>query len=578
MSTEHISAVICTRNRDDKIGTAVKSVLANDYPSFDLTVIDQSTTDATRKVVEPLAAADPRLHYVHVDEAGLSRAYNNGIGRTTGEILAFTDDDCIVAADWLTSIAKAFAAEPDGELLYGQVLAAGGHVDDMVADARPGDRRGRSGSASKDGFKVFGMGANFAARRTPVRLASVTSTRARRRRCRCGRRRTTTWPTGPFGAGGVILLRPDVALAPRRPSGDRGLAGPADRLRHRRRRVLHQARPLPRPVRAVAADPQPRRARPPSGWSSRSLVATSRPRSTTCAASLSGIRGSFKFKVDRATRMYVDPTSTAPVLETACTASDPTSRHPRRRADRPRARPTGSPSSATTTGTSTSASDHVGGLASSFTDPHGFIWDHGGHVMFSHYNYFDELVENDAARRLRPAHARGVGVDLRPVRPVPVPEQHPPPAARRVPRLRDGDHRGAASSDTPATTSTQWITSVFGDGIAKHFMRPYNFKVWAHPLEMMGNDVAGRPGADRRRPPDPENQLDDRDDVSWGPNNLFKFPLLGTGMLYERIADAPAQAGPASTRTRSRSTPRRRRSRSPTARRRSTTSSSRRCR
>ena len=63
----HVSAVICTRNRDDKIGTAVASVLANDYPSFDLTIIDQSTTEATRKVVE--AIDDPRLRYVHSNRA-----------------------------------------------------------------------------------------------------------------------------------------------------------------------------------------------------------------------------------------------------------------------------------------------------------------------------------------------------------------------------------------------------------------------------------------------------------------------------------------------------------------------------
>src|SRR5262249_51470473 len=35
-----------------------------------------------------------------------------------------------------------------------------------------------------------------------------------------------------------------------------------------------------------------------------------------------------------------------------------------------------------------------------------------------------------------------------------------------------------------------------------------------------------------------ENLVQGRDDVGWGPNNKFKFPLLGTGMLYERIAEA----------------------------------------
>src|SRR5206468_660651 len=38
------------------------------------------------------------------------------------------------------------------------------------------------------------------------------------------------------------------------------------------------------------------------------------------------------------------------------------------------------------------ASDHVGGLATSFTDD-GFTWDIGGHVMFSHYEYYDRLVD-----------------------------------------------------------------------------------------------------------------------------------------------------------------------------------------
>ena len=180
--------------------------------------------------------------------------------------------------------------------------------------------------------------------------------------------------------------------------------------------------------------------------------------------------------------------------------------------------------------------DHVGGLAASVTDPHGFIWDHGGHVMFSHYHYFDDLVEKmlrgDYDEHMREAWVWIYG------RFVPYPFQNnihrlPPDVfidcMMGIIESRDNEKRDNFDS---------WITSIFGEGIAEHFMRPYNFKVWAHPLEMIGTTWQGDrvPTVDIRRIL--ENHVADRDDVSWGPNSLFKFPLLGTGMLYERIAEA----------------------------------------
>ncbi len=181
--------------------------------------------------------------------------------------------------------------------------------------------------------------------------------------------------------------------------------------------------------------------------------------------------------------------------------------------------------------------DHVGGLASSVVDAHGFIWDHGGHVMFSHYGYFDDLVDK-MLRDDFDEHMREAWVWLH-GRFVPYPFQNnihrlPPDVFMEcIMGIID-----AQRTPGPKDTFDAYITAVFGEGIAEHFMRPYNFKVWAHPLEMMGTSWQGDrvPTVDVRRIL--QNLLDDRDDVSWGPNNKFKFPLLGTGMLYERIAES----------------------------------------
>jgi len=161
---KHVSAIICTRNRHQSVGAAVASVLANDYPWFDLTIIDQSDDRQTEAIVQKLEAGPGQLHYVHSTTPGLSRAYNLGISETQGEILAFTDDDCVAPPDWISRIVEAFDTEPDADLLYGQVLepeALRGHsgILPQLQIWRP-ERLGR-----RQGFRIYGMGANFATRR-----------------------------------------------------------------------------------------------------------------------------------------------------------------------------------------------------------------------------------------------------------------------------------------------------------------------------------------------------------------------------------------------------------------------------
>jgi len=182
-------------------------------------------------------------------------------------------------------------------------------------------------------------------------------------------------------------------------------------------------------------------------------------------------------------------------------------------------------------------SPRVGGLAASVRDDHGFIWDHGGHVMFSHYPYVDDLV----ARMLgddREEHARRAFVLLHD-RLVPFPLQH---NIHRLPDEVFEECRAgivdAQLAARPRENFAQWIDAVFGEGLARHFMRPYNTKVWAHPLEQLGVDWQGErvPDVDVARID--ENRRLDRDDAGWGPNATFTFPRWGTGLLPERIADA----------------------------------------
>jgi protoporphyrinogen oxidase len=180
--------------------------------------------------------------------------------------------------------------------------------------------------------------------------------------------------------------------------------------------------------------------------------------------------------------------------------------------------------------------DHVGGLASSVTDDAGFTYDIGGHVMFSHYAYFDRLVDrllgDDHSRLMRESWIWMKG------RWIPYPLQN---NIRHLPRdvLLECLHGlvDAQRMDPAATESfADWVDAVFGEGIARHFMRPYNFKVWAHPLEMMSKGwIAERVSlVDLKRVL--ANVVEERDDLSWGPNNTFKYPLYGgTGGLYHRF-------------------------------------------
>jgi glycosyltransferase involved in cell wall biosynthesis len=104
-----ISVVICTRDRAQSIIPTLNSVLVNRHPCFEVIVIDQSVDDKTAFAVNRFLA-DRRCRYIRSGTQGLSVARNIGLSEAYGEIVVFTDDDCIVSETWLELIEAVFQA------------------------------------------------------------------------------------------------------------------------------------------------------------------------------------------------------------------------------------------------------------------------------------------------------------------------------------------------------------------------------------------------------------------------------------------------------------------------------------
>lgn len=185
------------------------------------------------------------------------------------------------------------------------------------------------------------------------------------------------------------------------------------------------------------------------------------------------------------------------------------------------------------------ADDHAGGLSSSFVDPQGFTWDLGGHVMFSHFDYYDRAFEQVMGGDYY-SHWRESYIWILD-RLVPYPFQNNLkylPADAALDCIMGLVEAHCRQNRTGAPTNfKEWILAQFGKGIAARFMLPYNFKVWAYPPERMAADWIAERVSVVEIESVLRNILESGVDSQWGPNDRFRFPKNGgTGDLWRRFA------------------------------------------
>jgi protoporphyrinogen oxidase len=185
------------------------------------------------------------------------------------------------------------------------------------------------------------------------------------------------------------------------------------------------------------------------------------------------------------------------------------------------------------------AASGAGGLAASTVDEHGFTWDIGGHVLFSHYEYFDRAMDEFLGKDGWVSHERESWVWMRD-RFIPYPFQN---NIRRLPaadldRCLAGLVDIARNGKVRPANFREWILATFGQGLADIFMLPYNFKVWGYLPELMNAAWVSERVAVTDIKRVLHNLVHGTDDLSWGPNNTFRFPTFGgTGAIWRACAN-----------------------------------------
>lgn len=165
-----ISVIVAMRNEAASIPALLTNLLSQDYPNYEIILVDDHSSDNTNEVVQYFKSNDPehagKIKLIRNHGTGKKAALTSGVIAATGEIIATTDADVLVPPGWLSHISRAFSSEKIQFVMGGVSLQQDGTLFSDMQAIEFSSLIGTTASTAALKIPTMASGANMAYRRS----------------------------------------------------------------------------------------------------------------------------------------------------------------------------------------------------------------------------------------------------------------------------------------------------------------------------------------------------------------------------------------------------------------------------
>ena len=108
---EIISVIVPIYNSEQTLYRCIKSIMDSDYKNIEIILVNDGSTDKSRKICDEMEQQDKRIKVFHLKNGGVSKARNYGLGKATGKFITFIDSDDFVKTEYFFKLKQTFDQE-----------------------------------------------------------------------------------------------------------------------------------------------------------------------------------------------------------------------------------------------------------------------------------------------------------------------------------------------------------------------------------------------------------------------------------------------------------------------------------